>query len=1086
MKRSITISLFLASVFATCAGASEVMRAVIAITGSKPFEITRSENADVKIERKDIGRGERTYAVFSIPIEKDSWTKVSLGGVSKSDQELYITIQPEYSVYRRAAYFDDIAVNGENIKNGGFENGMEGWALYGDPNIYQAAAVPKAAAGKPFPNGKFCARISPTNPVQTKFSVEAGKNFDLTAMCRDAGALGECRNFFFLDIPETPADTDVALTDKFSFAPPPREIAGVKLAPAKKPLILSKSRSCSLKIPETSFGRFIYVLSSSNRGANSSAGTLVIRFPEGKSTTFPIVSGTFTGFVGEKSQTRFCRAVDCGGKFYYLTRFDIAEGSEYPVELEFKASPGSALSIAAATLSPVKIDPSPDFVPGPPEWLPADVGDAVVKEGTILDLSKTVKPNAGSKGRIIVNKRGKFAFEGEPEKSLRFHACMTTFPELAENNISDLDKAKKSIRKRIAELKRGGYNLMRVWGLGLPFNPTDKYGEKSRLAFDFMLEEFRRQGIYIDLMLPIPFPKNNKGYSIEGSHVLKTRLLFGDKELLDEWARVTLKILNHKNSISGIRIKDDPVILTLEYINEIGLGPQMVINRGGKDAESALVPWRKWLKEKFKDIGALNSAWKTSFKDFSEISEKYTLYKPEWRSFIIENGRRFHKFCEKTMRDAGYRGLVNEYNFSPEFAFSALRADGSDYVAKNTYFAHPFYERERVKGWSDNNGASMQQKSSLSETVQHFRRIAQTKMSDRPMIMTEYKHCFWNVHQYEDGLAFPAYAALQDFSAICTFIRSMESGKNPIGSFTTGNNPVAVANEIMAYCFFGRGDVSPAKGSVELVLTDNFLKNASGYHRSISGQQSRIPLLTGFSVSFPDIPKRDSLKGVSPSKPDIRINPEGYSSIKANDWFAETIEGADGNFKLKDFAALLKSKGIFDRGNATDTDREIYQSDTGQIKLDVKRKKMSVSTPKSQAVALTAGDSESLENIEVKSTTANAAVALCAMDGKKISESSSLILIYSTSALNSGMRLSEDMTYAKHIGKAPALIRTGRLSASLKLKPGAKFRIYPLSLTGERRAPLELIQTQSGSADIEIDLSKLPNGPTTLFEISEI
>ena len=48
------------------------------------------------------------------------------------------------------------------------------------------------------------------------------------------------------------------------------------------------------------------------------------------------------------------------------------------------------------------------------------------------------------------------------------------------------------------------------------------------------------------------------------------------------------------------------------------------IKNGLRPKDMDVIKYKSKMKEKFKDIGALNSAWKTSFKDFSEISEKYS------------------------------------------------------------------------------------------------------------------------------------------------------------------------------------------------------------------------------------------------------------------------------------------------------------------------------------------------------------------------------------------------------------------------------------------------------------------------------
>ena len=1074
------ISIFLTLAFAAVSCAADANRAFVKLSAGGQFEIVSAQNAEWKTERKNRGNGERTFAHFSVPVNSENWTKLKIEAVSKTSQDVYLTLQPEDAPSRRAAYFEDVKLNGKTLRDNGFES-EKGWTFFGNKNKFPPRHIPAD-----FANGEYCLRVSPTNPAQTSFRVEGGEKFSLTLLCRDACELDKIGDTFPIDISAAKVGKKIAAAKKFNALPTDRIPDGVPIVPSAEPIALSNNEKASLKTGENVFGRYAYLLSATSSQRNEAVGRLTIKFKNGKSQAVNIVNGHSTGNFDARTVTRFCAPLKTAeGKYFYLTRIDIPFGNGKVSELLLQSLNGRDFAVSAISFSQQSVDTSADFVPRAPDWRKADIGDTIVKAGTVLDLSDNVAPCAGSKGRIIINKYGKFAFANEPDKSVRFRACMTTLPELIGNNRDDVEKAKASIVRRTSELKRGGYNLVRVWGLELPFAPNDKYGEKMRDIFDFFIEQFRREGIYIDLMLPLPVSASAyDDNGIKNSHAIKFNFMLGDKQLAEDWAKRTAAILSHKNKISGIAIKDDPVILTLEYINEIGLGPQNVMRRGGKPAEFGLKVWRAWLANKYRDIGALNSAWKTDFKTFGSIDEKFTVNTADWRMFIIECGRKFHNFCEKTMRDAGYKGLVNQYNFSPEFAFSALRAEGSDYVALNTYFAHPYYERGNIKGWSDNTFATVAQTSSIGETASYFLRAAQTKISGRPFIMTEYKHCFWNSYQYEEGLVFPAYAALQDFSATCSFIRSMESANDAIGCFTTANNPVAVANELLAYCLFARKDVAHSKSQINLTLASDFLQNAPATRQAMGRDQSRIALLAGFSLDFPEAKKRPALNNAEPPKADLSIAPAGYSAIEAQDWFAKTLEGSDGKFDLAEFVNVLKSKKILSADNLTDVSQGVYQSDTKQLTLFSREKKMTVSTAKSQAAALTAGDSATLENLEILSTSENAAVALCAMDGKKIANSSRLVFIYATSVLNTDMRLSEDRSFAKDMGKPPALLKTGKIEARIKLKKNAKYALYPLSLSGERREKLAL-KNDGDRLAVSIDTSKLKYGATTLFEIAE-
>ena len=57
----------------------------------------------------------------------------------------------------------------------------------------------------------------------------------------------------------------------------------------------------------------------------------------------------------------------------------------------------------------------------PNKWVEIDMSDWQVAKGSALDVSADYsKEVAGSKGRLIVNEQGKFAFESDPNTPIKF------------------------------------------------------------------------------------------------------------------------------------------------------------------------------------------------------------------------------------------------------------------------------------------------------------------------------------------------------------------------------------------------------------------------------------------------------------------------------------------------------------------------------------------------------------------------------------------------------------------------------------------------------------------------------------------
>lgn len=114
---------------------------------------------------------------------------------------------------------------------------------------------------------------------------------------------------------------------------------------------------------------------------------------------------------------------------------------------------------------------------------------------------------------------------------------------------------------------------------------------------------------------------------------------------------------------------------------------------------------------------------------------------------------------------------------------------------------------------------------------------------------------------------------------------------------------------------------------------------------------------------------------------------------------------------------------------------------------------------------------ERLGRLTVKSSTANAAIAVSALDNKPIADSDRLVLTYNTDAVMKNFGVSKNRLYVTAWGEMPVLIETGRLSAELKLSPNKKYSVYPLKLNGERLEKLP-VENAGGTLKLYIDTSK--------------
>ena len=135
-----------------------------------------------------------------------------------------------------------------------------------------------------------------------------------------------------------------------------------------------------------------------------------------------------------------------------------------------------------------------------------------------------------------------------------------------------------------------------------------------------------------------------------------------------------------------------------------------------------------------------------------------------------------------------------------------------------------------------------------------------------------------------------------------------------------------------------------------------------------------------------------------------------------------------------------------------------------------------------EGVSLEAAKSEKLSCLMVDGTSTHATVAVCSIDGKALSSSSRMVLIYSTETANTDMELSEDRITMRKGGKLPILMLSGQLKASLKCANPDQMALYALKIDGTRNERIP-VTVEKGSLIISIDTATLKDGPTPFFEL---
>ena len=1041
----------------------------------------------------------------------DAWEKVSLKFKADADAPVTIAfagkwVSKDGKMLPLASMYDDVRIDGVQIPNGGFENGLKFWRP-------ERLVPPAKIMGKEAYEGSRCLRTWSQAYIAQDINAVKDKWYELSFVTRPFGAVSEDSDDVPLDISKSAnfSTSDIKkFKSRFDLSKLP--IGAVKLggisfnildasSSGGKNAVLFKSKDAPEGIAKLTFerpdgGNWLYLLHTSfySGSGPSRNGEITMEGSNGTFVRYPLFRGRDT-WLFEDVREKFGNVFPVWsadkksglGKIY-ISKYQIPAGLTDKIEI--KSEVNDTVILLGATVSNKDVPTIRTKTFGLSNFTPVDMPDCIyVKEGSALDLSGFFeKESSGDRGRVILSERGTLAFEKTPGKDARFKG----FSEHMRSHFRSLpkDARRAEIARYAASFKANGYNFARgTYGAGDLEHVPEPLKEEAMDILDMQLAEFKKNGIYIHhVFYRVPL----EDYNFYIRDDVKLRTVFGDPFVRAAWKKCAEDSLNHVNRYTGIALKDDPMLVCVELYNELAICFSRMDENSKFDPKDTILPetkklvmskWRAWLKKRYGgDIAALNAAWSgffgraVSYKNFDEV-ECIVYRNPDWEKCCWDHLEEFIGFARKVVRGTGYKGLIVQNNLGTAIYGSGVRSRTTDYVIFDTYFSHP--------SSFNASSASCGQRSSIDTYADYWRSIATTKIDGRPFGVAEYNHCFWNKYRHEMAAMFAPYSAFQNFSVLTIHESAVAvSPKAPkhVGFFNVFNSPAAKVSELFSVSSFIRGDVKKAKRKILMEVSSDFLKNNPGSVRALNSKQTILALLTGFASKFEgEVP--ESAENIKPRAPDMTISPVGSSEIIAEAWYHSVVEGGDTEFNIRKFSEILREKKILSKDNKTDVEKGIYQTDTGQITLDNGNLTLSVETPRTEIVALSKKLSGNLKTLRSVSTTVPASVGLVSLDGKKLGKSGRLILAYLTREANLGMKLSPDDIVAAGQGDGPVALENGILKAEIALNPSAKYSVYPLAFNGERREKIPFKFDKDGIMTVSIDNSALKNGSTPFFEI---
>lgn len=770
-----------------------------------------------------------------------------------------------------------------------------------------------------------------------------------------------------------------------------------------------------------------------------------------------------------------------GGVGFYMSRFRIGYFPEAVKSVEFRSIESDPIWIVlGATLSNKLVNIKKNLAvcriqDGKDGWKKVDMDDLDIREGSALDLSRFVKKGTvDEKGRIVIC-NGHFEYENKPGERVKFNSCaISMFGDIARVALS-----KEELRDLARQIRMYGYNMIRVHNpersLMHGMNEELKLNREILDRFDYFIYCLKQEGVYLFYDCGTahigwrPFDKW-KDYKKRCASNFKGKML-GDVSMRENWEKGVYLVLNHKNPYTGTTLAEDPIFVATVFYNE-----QNLRFGNAQNLSSLNAPWHEWLKKKYGTLESLEKAWTgkggisampcnvKSFKDIPlNVFAENTPWGLDSNRFFYEALHDLDKWYVKVLHSTGAKVAYNNWDCGRSLIYALLRNDMNS-ICIHGYHTHP---SNYVKPKS-----TQQQLSSVKADfpAMYFTNMAMTRYLDRPLLITEYLHCFWNKYRYEEGLLIGAYSAFQDYdcltphaSPVTKFVRKH------ITCFRIYNDPVQRASEVVARYLFKRGDMKPAKKRMLIsVDMEKAFTEGANFQKGMLIPKDLQPLflIAGAGMGLKNAPL-----------------PEGIEKAKADTiWNLPLTMPAKPGKLWPGLLAQMRESGVIDKDNASDPEKGYYESAGKAIKLDSEKGTLKVKTPMLEGIAFTDPAEYTVDKFTVKKASLPGAATVIAIDDKELEKSLRLLFVTPTNALNHDMEFyGKDFSFLKRLPWTYPVIKTGKLELELKTELSGEVEAWALAFNGERkeRIPAEI---KEGKLCVKIDMASLKTGPTFFYE----
>ncbi len=762
----------------------------------------------------------------------------------------------------------------------------------------------------------------------------------------------------------------------------------------------------------------------------------------------------------------------------------------------------SALIALAAAAS---VSAAPEVIVRGAKWRPVDMGKidksssfpAVrmpgmdIVPGSVLDMSQYVpREDIDANGRIVSDADGNLRFENRPGVKVRlkgfncvYGAWEDRFKWYSHDEIEAIAE----------QIRLSGMNLIRLhfWDNRLVgLNGFPKTGKDSRDFADVKLPQsadeipideafadrfwyfvkcLRERGIYL-------FPDIVTGRLWSGADKAKKGKdprfgMYTDPECRRAWQAGFDYMMKTVNPYTGRRLIDDPQVVGVTCYNE--LEHSLILREGGSIERFS----DEWRKSQCPDNPA--SVRPLDGRLLQENSETGR----QARRFVRERMREVDAFFLSALKKSGFKGFAVCWDMYMRHLEGSARSR-YDAVAMHTYCCHPGYikdnplpeplpEHPEGKWFRDGRFVSAGN-SNGTDLNNYLNRAAGVRQFGKPFFLTEYANSGCNRWCQQAPTLEAALPALQDWQMLCPHVNTVkrEYLRYEPWRFAGAEDLTARVASVLGVFAWLRGDIAAATNAVAFRVRPAALDSPE-CTGAFGGACNGLAFLTRIGVHYGE--KDDP-------KASLTFDVSDFAETSSRGLWADLKDSASNQVAvLKAEVNRLRSLGILSVDNATDVDKGLFVSETGELTVDRNRSSITIDTPRFQSMTVDAGGSAETSDIALKAASVPAGVTLVSLDAKRsIRDSRHLLLTVTTKFQAEYSSVLQGWKYCRS-GSHQLVMQAGKFLIEADIGGGREPEVFALGFDGLRRERIA-VKRSGGRVVFDLDTSGLEFG-TPFFEV---